>query len=310
MSVSYSTLLERVGQNLFGVRSGLTADQTSDVEDCISDGLRDVYTAHSWSFLRPLKQITTVEPYTTGTVTIVAGVVTLDSGTFPSWAASGVLEVDNDFYVVSTRDGNTQVTLTDTSATASAGSSYKLSRYEYDLPTGFESIEGPLTYEPGKSDFYPPVEFRHDDEVRRLLQDNPECDRPKYFSIRTVEFDPTEGSLRRIAFYPTPDDVYVLTARMNLRPVGIDSTNEYPIGAEILSQVILEACLAAAERNFDDGNGVHTKRFFELLPLAIQQDKEASTPTTLGPDRSESYSRERVPFTSQMGDVTFNGTIM
>lgn len=310
MSVTYSSLLERVGQNLFGVRTGLTADQVSDCEDCINDGLRDVYTAHSWSFFRPVKTVTTSAPYSTGTVTVVAGVVTLLGGTFPSWAASGVLEVGDEFYEVSVRNGNTQLTLVDTSVTASAGSTYELSRFEYDLPTGFEAIEGPFTYEPGKSDYYPPVEYRHDDEIRRMLQDDQYTDRPQFFSVRTVEFDATVGSLRKLVFYPTPDDAYVLSARMQLRPVAIDDTNEYPIGAEILSQVILEACLAAAERNFDDGNGVHTKRFFELLPAAIQADKEAASPTHLGPDRGDAGISERMSICSRMGDVTFNGITM
>lgn len=312
MVARYASLLERVGHFLFGIRSSFSADQTDDIEDCIRDGLHDVYTAHAWSFFRPVKPITTTAPYSTGTITVAAGVVTLAGAgaAFPSWAASGVLEVDDDYYEVSTRDGSTQLTLEDTSVTAAALSTYELSRPEYDLPTGFESIEGPLTYEPGKSDYYPPVEFRHDDELRKRQQDDPYNDRPLYFSVRMVEFDPTVGSLRRITFYPTPDDAYVLTARMKLRPVTIDSSNQYPIGGEMLAQVILEACLAAAERNFDDGENVHTKRFQELLPAAIDADKLASSPTNLGPDAPRSGLSGMSNYWSRaarMGAVSLDG---
>ena len=77
MDVSYTGLTERVGHFLFGLRTGLSSDQTDDVDQCIKDGLHDVYSAHSWSFFRPIAEVVTTAPYTTGTITIVAGVVTL-----------------------------------------------------------------------------------------------------------------------------------------------------------------------------------------------------------------------------------------
>jgi len=288
MPVSYSDLLERIGHYLFGIRSGYSTDQTDDIEECMKDGLRDVYSANDWSFFKPNKYITTTAPYDTGTVTIASGVVTLAVGTFPSWAAVGLLKVGEEYYEIDTRDGTNQITLEDTSVDADAGTSYELSRLEYDLPTGFESIENRLSYQPGQSDFYPPIERRNDDYLREKQQDDPYTDRPLYFSIRTVEFDPTVGSRRRISFYPLADAAYIISARMTLRPVFIDATNQYPVGGEILSQLIVEACLAAAERNYDERESIHTKRFQELLPLSIAADLEASAPTQLGPDASKS----------------------
>lgn len=310
MPVSYPSLLERVGHHLFGIRSSHSADQIDDIEECIKDGLRDVYSAHSWSFFEPLATITTTAPYDTGTVTIVDGVVTLATGTFPSWAAVGVLEVDNEYYEVDTRDSTTQVTLEDTSVDVDAGTSYELSRLEYDLPTGFESIENVLTYEPGQSDFYPSVRMRDDDHIRGKQQDDPYTDRPLYFSIRTVEFDPTVGSRRRMSFYPLADAAYVMRARMTLRPVFIDAVNQYPVGGEMLSQIIVEACLAAAERNYDEQESIHTKRFQELLPLSIAADLEASTPTQLGPDAPKSETKDLRSRSVLCGDVTIDGTPM
>ena len=64
--------------------------------------------------------------YSTGTVTVTAGVVTLSGGTWPAAAASGYLVVNGLQYVVSTRDNDTQLTLTDVSVTAAAGSIYQL----------------------------------------------------------------------------------------------------------------------------------------------------------------------------------------
>lgn len=310
MTASYTTLLERVGHFLFGIRTGYSSDQTSDIEMCIKDGLHDVYTAHSWSFFRPVYEITTTAPYSTGTITAAAGVVTLVGGTFPSWAAVGVLKIGSEYYDVDTRDGDAQITLEDTSVTQATAASYELSRPEYDLPTSFEAIEGDLIYEPGQSDFYPPVTQKHDQEIMRLLQDDPYTDRPLYYGIRTVEFDPTVGSRRRIALYPIPGAAYVLKARMKLRATMIDETNCYPVGAESLSQLITESCLAAAERNMDDSQGIHTKRFMDLLPLAIAADQEMTTPTSLGSDAPSDKSDDFIARSLRMGDVTISGVTM
>ena len=310
MVASYSSLLERVGHYLFGIRDSFSSDQITDIEDCIREGLREVYAAHPWSFFRPVKEIVTTAPYSTGTITVVDGVVTLDSGTFPSWAAAGVLKVDSDYYAVDTRDGNTQITLEDTTVDVDAGTSYELARPEYDLPTTCEAIEGDLTYEAGQSDFYPPVRQKHDGEIRRLRQDDPYHDRPIYFGIRTVEFDPTVGSRRRLTLYPTPDASYVLMARMKLRATMIDTTNQYPVGAESLSQVILEACLSQAERNFDQQEGLHTKRFQELLPFAIQADLEAVSPTRLGNDAPRDQDSDFNARAVRFGDITLDDVIM
>jgi len=245
MAVSYSSLLERVGHFLFGIRSGYSADQITDVEDCIRDGLRRVYSAHNWSFFRPVKTITTED-----------GIAT------------------------------------------------------YSLPTGYESIESEMHYAPGESDFYPPVHQRHDSEIRKRQQDDDDEGRPLYFSVRTVEFDPAVGSLRQLVLYPTPDDEYILYAKMTLRPTMIDATDQYPIGGAMLSALITESCLAAAEHGYDETEGVHTKSFHELLPLAIQADMEASSPRTLGPDAPNKENVDLVSRSVMMGAITLEGEIL
>lgn len=246
MTVSYDSLIERVGHFLFGLRTGFTSDQREDCEMCITDGLRRVYTAHQWSFFRPVKTITTAS----GTAT-------------------------------------------------------------YSLPTGYESIESEMHYAPGESDYYPPVRERHDSEIRRLQMDNEDTDydRPRYFSVRAVEFDPTVGSRKQLVLYPTPDDTYVLYARLTLRPTMIDSTNQFPVGGEQLAQVILESCLAAAELSLDDTTGIHGKQFAELLPFAIQADLLSATPRTLGNDAPQGETNYDCVARTVMGDVSISGVV-
>lgn len=317
-NVNFSILQERVGHYLFGIRTGFSSDQQSDIADCLNDGLRRVYSAHNWSFLRPIADVTATAPYDTGTITIAAGVVTLTGGVFPSWAASGLLRVNNRYYSVATRDSNTQITLDSTSTTIATASSYHLARPEIPLDAAFDSVanDSDLTYYPSPDNWYPPVQNRHDSTIRQLEASNPEIDRPVFYSIRTVTFDPTVGSRKVLALYPTPDQAYTLRVPMILRPILLDAVNLYAIGGEVLSQVMLEACLAAAEHNFEEREHVHEKRFMEMIVLAIRDDQERSSPTSLGPDapRGEPGRFGMVDYAyrlreQRMGSVSIDGTI-
>lgn len=317
-NVNFTILQERVGHYLFGVRTGFTSDQQSDIKDCMDDGLRRVYSMHDWSFLRPLADVTTTAPYVTGTITIAAGVVTLTGGTFPAWAASGILKVNNRYYSVATRDSNTQITLNSTSVTVASASSYQLATPEIQLDATFDAVanDSDLTYYPSPEVWYPPVQWRHDATIRQLEGNNPEFNRPVFYSVRTVAFDPTVGSRKVLAMYPTPDQAYTLRVPMILRPVLLDSTNIYAIGGEVLSQVMLEACLAAAEHNFEEREHVHEKRFLELIGMAISDDQKRSSPTSLGPDapRGENGRFGMVDYAyrlreQRIGNVSINGNI-
>jgi hypothetical protein len=313
MVASYTSLLERVGHYLFGIRTSFSSDQTSDIKECIEDGLHDVYTARMWSFFRPVEDITTTAPYATGTVTIASGVVTGTGTTFPaSWSADGILKVSTSRYSVSTYDSATQITLDDTSVTVTAASAFELGRPEIPLAATFEAVanDSDLTYYADENELYPPVRQRHDQTLRTWQQDDPYFDRPVFYSVRTVEFDPLVGSRKRLAFYPTPDAAYVLRVPMILRPTMIDATNLYPVGGETLAQVITEACLAAAERNFEEQESTHTKRFQELLHLAIATDQEKSSPTSLGRDSPRDKRRNVSSYwlrSSRIGTLSLDG---
>ena len=286
MTISYGQLTERVGHYLFGVRGTLLADQLSDVEDCIRDGLYRVYSVHDWSFFRPVVDVTTTAPYVTGTVTIVAGVVTLVGGTFPTWADDGMFIVNSRYYSVASRGSGTQITLNDTSVTVADASDYSLGRPQIPMDATFEGVanDSDLVYLPGEDCWYPSIMMRHDSTVRKFEQSNPEFNRPVFYSVRTVEFDPEVGSRKVLAFYPTPDKEYVMRVPMILRPVTVGDANPYPIGGSMLNQAILEACLASAEHNFEEREHVHEKRFVELIGSAVRMDQERSSPTALGPD--------------------------
>ena len=137
------------------------------------------------------------------------------------------------------------------------------------------------------------------------------------YSVRTKTFDPSIGSRKSLAFYPAPDAAYVMRVPMILRPVDLDESNPYPVGAEMLSQVILEACLASAEHNYEEREHVHEKRFLEMIALAIRNDQERSSPTSLGPDSPSGVGGKFGVFDydyrsreQRLGRLTFGGDVL
>ena len=244
-AVTYGDLKERVGHYLFGMRSGWSTDQVSDITECVDDGMKRVYQAFNWSFFRPVGTLTTV-------------------------------------------DGTS----------------------EYSMPTGYESIETHMHYGAEQSECYPPIEQRSDSQLRKWRQEDDTEGRPLYFAVRTVEYDAAVGSLRQLILYPTPDDAYVLYARMTLRPVKPSTDDQYPVGAEIMSQLLIESCLGMAEQGYDEQKKVHEDLYQQMLPIAIREDLEASAPKQLGPDAPKTSVQRTINRALLMGDVTIDGVTM
>jgi hypothetical protein len=77
----------------------------------------------------------TLSNYTTGTIAIASGVVTLTGGAFPNYGGNPVyplrLYVGSTIYSVASYDSATQLTLTNLTVNASAGTSYKFASWDY-----------------------------------------------------------------------------------------------------------------------------------------------------------------------------------
>lgn len=304
LTLDYDSIAQAIGHFLGDGFTEWGNDQSKviEIDSYIQSGLRNFYTAtpldgklqtHEWSFMRPTTTLTTIAPYSTGTVTIVAGVVTLASGTFPSFGtARGLLTLSATGvgYAVSSRDSSTQLTLTDTSATAAALSTYELSFPTYDLPDDWGSFDGPLTYPPGTSDFYPPIEIVGEGQIRSRQQGVSFTHRPLRAAVRPKTFVATTGQRFELILDPAPDDDYIITYRYNANPNRLSNSNKYHLGGMRYSECVLESCLAVAEARTRDNAGVHAMKFKELLASAVAFDNTQGSPDFLGfnTDRSDS----------------------
>ena len=316
-SYSYSNLKVAIadfmgwGRNTEGTGTAWSSTDESRMDAIIKSALTQVYFpagGHQWSWMRPSSQITTSAPYSTGTLTVVSGVVTLAGGTFPSWAASGDIEFDGETYTIATRDGNTQITLSDTSVDADALTTYTLSRYRYDLPADFLGYEGQMTYRASQSELYGPIEYVSDLMIRRWRQQHTYTDRPTKVAMRPKSFDADTGQAWEAVFYPTPNDAYVLDYRYRVRPTMLNEAYPNPMGGPDIGELILESCLALAEQRYKDELGLHTQAFQAKLAAAIEHDRRAFVPDTLGynGDHSDGVRTDRF---DGVAIHSFNGTI-
>ena len=122
---------------------------------------QSLVTLHPWNYYWTLGRITTSAPYSTGTVAVTAATrtVTLTDGTWPTWAASGYIRINDTSYTVATRVSSTVLTLAaDTSPAddVAAGTAYQLIRDRYPLPTDFVASDEPAIGLNGE-----PIEYTH-----------------------------------------------------------------------------------------------------------------------------------------------------
>jgi hypothetical protein len=322
LTCNYSSLVNDLGYHLFGLRPTsvdlfadnvilTTSPQGQDILRCIAKGLQFVYGAYRWSFLRPVVSITTLPAYSTGAITVdSAGNVLLNGGVpptdggFPSYAASsgGSMNITGvGTFAVQSRSSATALVLanfTGNAVTAPASASYSLVfASNYALPVDgkgnyIDTLEGALTYPGNDSHCRETLTRVSEFEVRRLLAHSTLPHRPRVYAETTGPFDATTGSTRFVTFFPPPDVAVTLTAVGVLVPVGIDATNQYPLGGAALAPCIQESCLAAAEREIEQKDArspdaVHNAALPAALALAIQRDKEYAAPDSLGVDHGQ-----------------------
>lgn len=113
------------------------------------DAYRDIPKFHTWKYLRRDFTFLTNEPYDTGTIAFdfTGGTyerqITLTTGTWPTWAASGVIRIDDTNYPVATRESNSVITLgadSNPGADVAASTAYQLFQQDYLIPRNAGTI--------------------------------------------------------------------------------------------------------------------------------------------------------------------------
>ena len=92
----------------------------------------------------------------------------------------------------------------------------------------------------------------------------------------------------------------------------LDAANQYPLGDEVLSEVITESCLAKAEQYVEQKDAatpdaVHSRAFLQCLAAAIDQDKVRAAPDTLGVDQGQGHMAEDYVHRRQTERIYWDG---
>ena len=277
-----------------------TDDEETILDMIIKRGLRQFYfpppvnneEPYEWSFLKPVVTITTIAPYSTGTIAVVlAGTtVTITTGTWPSWAAThGSLVVDNTEYVISSRTSDSEIELESawTEDTETAAEFTLRHSGDYDLPDDFGGIEGILVNE--SSTNRAEIKIVGEGKIRSLRQNNYVETSPYYAAIKPKEHETTTvGQRFEISFYPVPDAVYDLSYKKRILPqMLVDTTLIYPYGGASHAETLLASCLAVADEQENDSSA-KKGQFQERLAASIAIDKQFNSVNYFGYNSDDS----------------------
>lgn len=272
----------------------LDATTQADIDRVWRAGRRKYLAAHDWQHLQSRYVFVTTLPYTTGTVTVVDGVVTLSGGTFPADTDRYVfIPETGGVYEVASRDGDTQITLQDTSLDVDAGSTFSLYQIKFPLPSGYAGTVTPFTIENSQSDELTELPLLPEFTVRSIGGRNaPVYGRPEaWTTFQTVDSE-TGVFTPFLQVYPIPDQVYTVTARVRIEP-GDSLAEAGTICHPMFSELLQEAILAAGEQLYLAGTQrTHTDNFATWLPRFIERDNRLRGVKHLPPRKSRKFRRD------------------
>lgn len=273
------------------------------VDMCVDVGCRWVYepelipgerTVHVWSFMQPkLVSFALNAAYSTGTISVTAGVVTGSGTNFPSWAADGELVVNGVSYTVASRSSGTSITLDDTTVTVTAGTSYTLQQVDYLLPELFGGLQGNLYLNQGLNTIGYVLERRDKQQILEWQKSGIAdfASQPCHFAIFAQDQTGATDQRWMLTVWPFPDAAYTVTGFYTINPYRLTSALPYPMGGMPLSECLREAVLAAAEVEMKGEVGIHNTLFRAKLASAIAYDRQMSSPGIMGQNIDNSLDR-------------------
>lgn len=188
---------------------------------------RDFPNKHPWSYFYRQRLIQTAASYSTGTVAYdhTGGaherLLTLTTGTWPTWAYYGRVIIDDVHYEVEDQKSDSLLTLREDSnpgADVTAGATYEIYRNAYPLPANFRRLGHLVDIEQRRA--LPVVEQQTQHDLATQCWETPST--PEIIAFRgTRDY---LGALQ-LVFGPPPDEVrnYDLLYEANPRPLKIDA---------------------------------------------------------------------------------------
>lgn len=203
--VTYKDLVDHVTLYL-GNGVNDTTQQAARI--AVQQAYSAVEKCRKWSCYYQVGRIVTVPNYDTGTIAydVTGGayeqLVTLSSGTWPAWAASGSILIDDIPYQVDERKSSTELTLVEGPADdIAAGETYNLYQDTFTLPDDFQKMDRPITHQGMR------LEEVHPQEWLGMQSATKNLGQPTRYIITS---DPKNRALMAVRLDPAPSIAYVL----------------------------------------------------------------------------------------------------
>jgi hypothetical protein len=202
-------------------------DVSRDARRAVQNGYRDLGAASNWSYFYQRGRVNTVAPYSTGTIayTQATRTVTLNGGTWPSWAQYGVLvigavatgtpvqQTGNVLYQVASNPTSTTLVLTSQTnpgVDIPAGTTFTLIQDTYPLPIDAMSCERMILLNNAYALTYEHVGLWME---RQRIFHGPAM--PRFYTYRG---DQSYYGAMAVSFFPAPDNAYPIDFIYKRRP--------------------------------------------------------------------------------------------
>ena len=279
LSLDNSEIVRSVLQEMGAGRTAANIDAATeaDLRQIIRDGLRRFYfpvlngAPYQWRWLEKLASFSIVAFYSTGTIAVSGGVVTLTAGSFPDDMTDYFIAVDGHVLFVTVDTDATHVTVSNTQLAVTAGAEYVAYKYRYALPSDFSEWLGGVIYANGSNTRQ--LVGADESELRlRYAIGQGQNSETTHFVVTST---PTVGE-RRIIFWPVPEpDAFVqgvfLSAPLDNLPADLSVPGSTVQCPPAYAEALIEAILAQADA-YNQINGQHEARFNTAIMAAILHD--------------------------------------
>ncbi len=176
----------------------------------------------NWTYYYHVGHINTVASYDTGTIeyTHSSKTVTLTGGTWPSWAADGVIVIDSVPYPIASRTDGTSIILVDANnpgANVAALTEFVIYREAYTLPVDFGRMD--KVYRMNESSC---LQYMTPGDFIGIQAHEVTTSEPRHYTITS---DTNRHGALALRLHPAPDAIYPLNMAYRRRPrsLRIDS---------------------------------------------------------------------------------------
>lgn len=204
-------------RDFMGADSSAEADRTA--KRAIQAAMREVANAHNWAYYYTQGRLNANASYSTGTVTgdVTGGayenMLTIATGTWPTWAANGTVLISDVQYPVDRRISSTIITLDSTLAPVSdiaASTTFEIFQDAYSMPEDFVAGDNGLA-----EVSWGEMQYVHPADWLRLTRNTSGASTPRWYTFMTNTKTPGRLTMR---VFPYPNESRTIDFVYKRRP--------------------------------------------------------------------------------------------